>query len=61
MQPQVWGAQAVAQPEGAGGCIAEARAAAEAAQPQIQAILGRMAPMMTSMPEVKAGEVVWEL
>ncbi len=36
-------------------------AAAEAAQPQIQAILGRMADFMTSMPEVKAGEVVWEL
>ena len=36
-------------------------AAADAAQPQIQAIMGRMAPMMTSMPEVPAGEVVWEL
>ena len=36
-------------------------AAAEAAQPEIQAIMGRMAPMMTSMPEVTAGEVVWEL
>ena len=39
----------------------DSEAAAEAAQPQIQAVLGRMAPFMTSMPEVKAGEVVWEL
>ena len=36
-------------------------AAAEAAQPQIQAIMGRMGPFLTSMPEVTAGEVVWEL
>ena len=36
-------------------------AAAEAAQPQIQAILGRMAPFMTSAPEVTAGEVIWEM
>ena len=33
----------------------------DAAQPQIGSIMGRMAPMMTSMPEVTAGEVVWEL
>ena len=39
----------------------DSEAAAEAAGPQIQAIMGRMAPMMTSMPEVTAGEVVWEL
>ena len=39
----------------------DSEAAAKAAQPQIQAILGRMAPFMTSMPEVKAGEVIWEL
>ena len=39
----------------------DSEAAAEAAQPQIQAVLGRMAPFMTSMPEVKAGKVVWEL
>ena len=36
-------------------------AAAEAAQPQIQAIMGRMAPFLTSMPEVTAGEAIWEL
>ena len=36
-------------------------AVAEAAQPQIQAIMGRMAPFLTSMPEVTAGEVIWEL
>ena len=35
--------------------------AAEAAQPKIQAIMGQMAAFMTSMPEVTAGEVVWEL
>ena len=39
----------------------DSEAAAEAAQPTIQAILGRMAPFLTSMPEVKTGEVVWEL
>ena len=36
-------------------------AAAQDAQPQIQAILGRMAPFMTSAPEVTAGEVIWEM
>ena len=36
-------------------------AVAEAAQPQIQAIMGRMAPFLTSMPEVTAGEAIWEL
>jgi hypothetical protein len=39
----------------------DSAAAAEAAQPQIQAILGRMASFMTSMPEVTTGEVVWEM
>jgi len=39
----------------------DSEAAAEAAAPQIQAIMGRMAVFMTSMPEVTAGEVVWEL
>ena len=39
----------------------DSEAAAEAAAPQIQAILGSMAVFMTSMPEVTAGEVVWEL
>ena len=36
-------------------------AVAEAAQPQIQAIMGRMEPFLTSMPEVTAGEAIWEL
>ncbi|HCX88131.1 MAG TPA: hypothetical protein DG761_08900 [Gammaproteobacteria bacterium] len=49
--------------EGQGMIISRyaSEAAAEAAQPQIQAILGRMAPFMTSPPEVTAGEAVWQL
>ena len=39
----------------------QSESAAQDAQPQIQAIFGRMAPFMTSMPEVRGGEVVWEL
>ena len=35
--------------------------AANDAQPQIQNIFGRMAPFMTSMPEIKGGGVIWEL
>lgn len=35
--------------------------AANDAQPQIQSIFGRMAPFMTSMPEIKGGSVIWEL
>ena len=34
---------------------------AEEAQPQIQGIMGRMAPFLTSMPQVSAGEVIWEM
>jgi len=49
--------------EGQGMIISRyaSEAAAQDAQPQIQAILGRMAPFMTSAPEITAGEVVWEL
>jgi hypothetical protein len=49
--------------EGEGMIVARytSEAAAKDAQPQIQSILGRMAPFMTSMPEVKAGEVVFEM
>jgi len=49
--------------EGQGMIISRyaSEAAAQDAQPQIQAILGRMAPFMTSAPEIKAGEVIWEL
>lgn len=49
--------------EGEGMIVARytSEAAAKDAQTQIQSILGRMAPFMTSMPEVKAGEVVFEM
>mgnify|MGYP001219806006 FL=1 len=49
--------------EGQGMIISRyaSEAVAEAAQPQIQAIMGRMAPFLTSMPEVTAGEAIWEL
>ena len=49
--------------EGQGMIISRyaSEAAAQDAQPQIQAILGRMAPFMTSAPEITAGEVVWEM
>ena len=49
--------------EGQGMIISRyaSEAAAQDAQPQIQAILGRMAPFMTSAPEVTAGEVIWEM
>ena len=49
--------------EGQGMIISRyaSEAAAEAAQPQIQAIMGRMGPFLTSMPEVTAGEAIWEL
>ncbi len=35
--------------------------AAETAQPTSQAIMGQMGAFMTSLPEVTAVEVVWEL
>ena len=49
--------------EGQGMIISRyaSEAVAEAAQPQIQAIMGRMAPFLTSMPEVTAGEAICEL
>jgi len=49
--------------EGQGMIISRyaSEAAAQDAQPQIQAILGRMAPFMTSAPEITAGEVIWEM
>jgi len=49
--------------EGEGMIISRyaSEAAAEDAQAQIQSILARMAPFMTSMPEVKAGEAVWQM
>ncbi len=49
--------------EGQGMIVARytSEAAAQDAQSQIQGILGRMAPFMTSMPEITAGEVVFEM
>ena len=49
--------------EGEGMIIARYTSAgdAEEAQPQIQGIMGRMAPFLTSMPQVSAGEVIWEM
>ena len=34
---------------------------ASAAMPKIQAILGKLAPVMTAPPEVQEGPVIWEL
>jgi hypothetical protein len=39
----------------------DSAASAEAAQPQIQEILGGMAEYMTSPPEVKGGDVIWTM
>ena len=36
-------------------------ASAEAAQPKIQEIFGKMAEYMTSPPEVKGGDVIWTM
>ncbi|MEK9786069.1 MAG: antibiotic biosynthesis monooxygenase [Arenicellales bacterium] len=49
--------------EGEGMIVSQysSESAANDAQPQIQSIFGRMAPFMTSMPEVKGGEVIWSL
>jgi hypothetical protein len=49
--------------EGEGMSIARYTSAsgAEEAQPQIQGIMARMAPFLTSMPQVSAGDVMWAL
>ena len=39
----------------------DSEASAEAAQPKIQEIFGKMAEYMTSPPEVKAGSVIWAM
>jgi hypothetical protein len=36
-------------------------ASAEAAQPKIQEIFGKMAEYMTSPPEAKGGDVIWTM
>ncbi len=49
--------------EGEGMIVAryDSGAAADEAQPEIQGLLSRMAPFLTSMPKVHAGEVIWEM
>ena len=39
----------------------DSEASVEAAQPKIQEIFGKMAEYMTSPPEVKGGDVIWEM
>jgi len=39
----------------------ESAAAAEAAQPRLQEIIGSMAEYITTPPEVKAGDVIWTM
>ena len=34
---------------------------AAAAQPKVREVLGQMASFMTSQPEIKGGNVIWEL
>mgnify|MGYP000306573058 CR=1 FL=1 len=39
----------------------DTEASANAAMPKIQAIMGKLAPVMTAPPEVQEGPVIWEL
>ena len=43
------------------GAAYDTEASASSAMPKIQAIMGKLAPVMTAPPEVQEGPVIWEL
>ena len=43
------------------GAAYDTEESASAAMPKIQAIMGKLAPVMTAPPEVQEGPVIWEL
>ena len=43
------------------GASYDTEASASSAMPKIQAIMGKLAPVMTAPPEVQEGPVIWEL
>ena len=51
----------VADGKGVIGAAYDTEESASAAMPKIQAIMGKLAPVMTAPPEVQEGPVIWEL
>ena len=43
------------------GAAYDTEASASSAMPKIQAIMGKLAPVMTAPPDVQEGPVIWEL